>query len=107
MTYQPFGDEWKAEVMKLKKAEIVDMLAEGLQHESNLQEALQAIIEIGKRDLSNEKYDVYFENARAAIAKPQVNNDHCSVRPDCAWLDVPVRATEKQGTGISYNAETR
>lgn len=34
-----------------------------------LLEALQAIIEIGKRDLSNKKYDSYFETARAAIAK--------------------------------------
>lgn len=34
-----------------------------------LLEALESIIELGKRDLSNEKYDGYFETARAAIAK--------------------------------------
>jgi hypothetical protein len=34
-----------------------------------LLEALQGIIDIGKRDLTNPKYDGYFESARAAIAK--------------------------------------
>jgi hypothetical protein len=34
-----------------------------------LLEALEGIIEIGKRDMSNEKYDGYFESARAAITK--------------------------------------
>lgn len=33
-----------------------------------LLEALQGIIEIGKRDLSNPKYDGFFTTARAAIA---------------------------------------
>jgi hypothetical protein len=28
--YIPFGDEWKAEVMRMKKADIVDMLAKAL-----------------------------------------------------------------------------
>ena len=28
--YLPFGDEWKKEVMRLKKSEIVDMLAKAL-----------------------------------------------------------------------------
>lgn len=28
--YVPFGDEWKKEVMRLKKSEIVDMLAKVL-----------------------------------------------------------------------------
>lgn len=28
--YVPFGDEWKAEVMRLKKSEIIDMLAKAL-----------------------------------------------------------------------------
>jgi hypothetical protein len=35
----------------------------------DLLEALKGIIEIGKRDMSNSKYDGYFESARAAIAK--------------------------------------
>jgi hypothetical protein len=34
-----------------------------------LLEALQGIIEIGKRDLSNPKYDGFFTTARAAIAR--------------------------------------
>jgi hypothetical protein len=29
--YTPFGDEWKKEVMKLRKADIVEMLAKALQ----------------------------------------------------------------------------
>ena len=33
--------------------------------------ALRGIIEIGKRDLSNPKYDGYFEEARTAIAKAE------------------------------------
>ena len=34
-----------------------------------LLEALTSIIELGKRGLENSKYDVYFEQARAAIDK--------------------------------------
>jgi len=34
-----------------------------------LLEALEGIIEIGKRDMSNPKYDEYFEAARKAIVK--------------------------------------
>jgi hypothetical protein len=33
--------------------------------------ALKNIIQIGKRDMSNPKYDGYFEAARAAIAKAE------------------------------------
>lgn len=33
--------------------------------------ALEGLISIGKRDLSNPKYDGYFEAARAAIAKAE------------------------------------
>ncbi len=34
----------------------------------DLLEALQGILEIGKRDMSNPKYDGYFNTARAAVA---------------------------------------
>jgi hypothetical protein len=34
-----------------------------------LLEALEGIISIGKRDMTNPKYDVYFESAKAAIKK--------------------------------------
>ena len=34
-----------------------------------LYRALISILEIGKRDMSNPKYDGYFDDARAAIAK--------------------------------------
>jgi hypothetical protein len=33
----------------------------------NIRQALQAIIDIGKRDLRNAKYDGYFESARKAL----------------------------------------
>lgn len=32
-------------------------------------DALEGILEIGKRDMSNPKYDGYFEDARQALAK--------------------------------------
>jgi len=34
-----------------------------------ISKALQGILEIGKRDMSNPKYDGYFEEAKAALAK--------------------------------------
>lgn len=36
-----------------------------------LLEALKGILDIGKRDMSNPKYDGYFETAKAAIAKAE------------------------------------
>ena len=33
--YVPFGDEWKAEVMRLKKSEIIDMLAKALRENAS------------------------------------------------------------------------
>ena len=39
-----------------------------------LLEALKGIIEIGKRDMSNQKYDSYFEYAKQAIAKAEGKN---------------------------------
>lgn len=35
-----------------------------------LEEALRGILEIGKRDMSNPKYDGYFEHARAILSQP-------------------------------------
>lgn len=35
----------------------------------DLMDALRGLLEIGKRDLSNPKYDGYFDAARAAVAK--------------------------------------
>jgi len=40
---------------------------------AELLEALKNIIEIGKRDLSNTKYDSYFNSAQKAIAKAESN----------------------------------
>lgn len=50
-------DEAKAEIDRLKalNAELVAALA--------------AILEIGKRDMTNPKYDGYFDEARAALKK--------------------------------------
>jgi hypothetical protein len=39
-----------------------------------LLEALTGIIEIGKRDMTNQKYDGYFKSAQAAIAKAKGQN---------------------------------
>ena len=39
-----------------------------------LLEALQNLVEIGKRDLSNPKYDGYFEAAKTAIEKATIPN---------------------------------
>lgn len=36
---------------------------------AKLVEALRGIIEIGKRDMSNPKYDGYFESAKEALAE--------------------------------------
>ncbi len=41
------------------------------QQNAELLEALKGIIEIGKRDMSNPKYDGYFNAARAAIAEAE------------------------------------
>lgn len=39
----------------------------------DLLDALRGILEIGKRDTSNPKYDGYFESARAAIKKAEAD----------------------------------
>lgn len=38
-----------------------------IQENARLREALRGIIEIGKRNMSNPKYDGYFEEARTAL----------------------------------------
>jgi hypothetical protein len=40
-----------------------------------LLEALKGILEIGKRDTTNPKYDGYYRTAREAIAKAEGDND--------------------------------
>lgn len=41
------------------------------QRVAKLRETLQSILEIGKRDMSNPKYDGYFDEARAALAETE------------------------------------
>ena len=43
------------------------VLREATRQITELRAALQGIIEIGKRDMSNPKYDGYFEAARRAL----------------------------------------
>jgi hypothetical protein len=42
--------------------------AEAIEEVARLREALTGILEIGKRDMSNPKYDGYFDTARAALS---------------------------------------
>lgn len=78
-------DQWKAKaeareardmvMQALEDKELRDAFAKEYVKEAVLDErdealvALASIIEIGKRDLTNPKYDEYFENARAILAK--------------------------------------
>ena len=53
----------------IAKVEDAETLNEELQQQvRDLREALGGIIEIGKRDMTNPKYDSYFEKAHAALA---------------------------------------
>jgi hypothetical protein len=45
-----------------------DDVAKAERERDAIAEALRGIIEIGKRDMSNPKYDGYFESARVALA---------------------------------------
>ena len=56
---QEYEAKWEAE--RARRA--VELAA------PDLLAALAGIIEIGKRDLTNPKYDAYFEEARAALKK--------------------------------------
>jgi len=44
-------------------------VASALNSRTELLEALEGLLQIGKRDMSNPKYDGYFEATRAAVAK--------------------------------------
>jgi hypothetical protein len=62
----------------------VDMAVHGYQaastlyesREKKLIEALTGILEIGKRDMSNPKYDVYFKNAHEALANHRAESEN-------------------------------
>ena len=45
------------------------VLQEATRQLLELREALQDIVDIGKRDLRNPKYDSYFETAKIALAR--------------------------------------
>src|SRR5208337_2923932 len=58
-----------------------------LSREEKLEQALRGIMEIGKRDMSNPKYDGYFDTAREALAapsEPQASEQVTSVNSDIA-----------------------
>ena len=61
------GQPWLAAVLDTDGRQIANghLLAAA----PDLYEALRGIMEIGKRDLSNPKYDGYFATTRAALAK--------------------------------------
>ena len=67
------GTGWSKDV---RFAEVIDARLElkGNPVFTELLEALDGIISIGKRDLTNEKYDGYFESARAAIRAAKGEN---------------------------------
>lgn len=52
----------------VRKLEIRAILAE--QKAQTLRAALEGIVSIGKRDMTNSKYDEYFEAAREALKTP-------------------------------------
>lgn len=72
-------DEWKMQMLILTHEEtdaehyntalhkLEDHDAEQRQVIDMLREALQGILEIGKRDMTNPKYDGYFEQAQQAL----------------------------------------
>jgi len=71
--------EQRAEIKRLRAqladsldemGELLKRLADREASVRKMREALQGIINIGKRDMSNPKYDGYFESARAALAAP-------------------------------------
>lgn len=45
------------------------LIVKSVNHHEQLVEALRSIIEIGKRDMSNTKYDGYFINAKQVLSK--------------------------------------
>ena len=49
--YVPFGDEWKSEVMRLKKSEIVDMLAKALREQAS--RPTQAAPDAGRAEVAS------------------------------------------------------
>lgn len=59
------NDRYDATIVGRTDADIERRIAEAVRP---FDEALRAIIEIGKRDLSNPKYDGYFNTAREVLA---------------------------------------
>jgi hypothetical protein len=53
-------------------------------------QALRAILEIGKRDLSNPKYDAYFDSAKEALRA----HDAASAEPVAALLQARIKGSD-------------
>ncbi len=70
---EPFGS-----LPQLNQLEMVDAAEAFANHlcsgYTEMREALKGILEIGKRDMSNPKYDGYFEAAQAALKKAEVTD---------------------------------
>ena len=65
----PYADEDTQQTLEAEAAANARLIAAA----PKLLEALLGIVEIGKRDMSNLKYDVYFAEARAALADAGVD----------------------------------
>lgn len=56
----------------MKTKDAIRIIQNGLESLDDCYEALKDILEIGKRDLSNPKYDGYFKTAKQAIKKARL-----------------------------------
>jgi hypothetical protein len=76
---RPIADFLYRENKKLK-AELEHWTHDSFKRrETSLREALQGILDIGKRDMSNPKYDRYFEAAREAMKEPYEEKETGSI----------------------------
>lgn len=67
--YVPFGDEWKAEVMRLKKSEIVDMLAKALREQTS-RPTMRALDETDLCDCANTRMSLVVGGICQVCQKP-------------------------------------
>lgn len=81
MTRDEWVEHWQILCAYLPKTDahvtvankLLDHEAEQRRVIARLREALEGILEIGKRDMTNPKYDVYFEQAQQALKDSQTS----------------------------------